>query len=99
LLIVGCLLDIFSAIVVVVPLIVPIAQAFHVHPVHLGIVFLTCMEVGYLTPPIGINLFLSSYKFQQPIATVYVLSIPFQVLLLLALSLIVVVPSLSLLFL
>lgn len=96
LLIVGCLLDIFSAIVVVVPLIVPIAQAFHVHPVHLGIVFLTCMEIGYLTPPIGLNLFLSSYKFQKQIITVYILSIPFQILLLLALSLIVVVPSLSL---
>jgi tripartite ATP-independent transporter DctM subunit len=99
LLIVGCLLDIFSAIVVVVPLIVPIAQAFHVHPVHLGIVFLTCMEVGYLTPPVGINLFLSSYKFQRPLARIYAFSVPFQVLLLLALSLIVVVPSLSLLLL
>jgi tripartite ATP-independent transporter DctM subunit len=63
LLIVGCLMDIFSATVVVVPLIIPIAAAFGIHPVHLGIIFVANLELGYLTPPVGLNLFLSSYRF------------------------------------
>ena len=95
LLIVGCLIDIFSAIVVVVPLIVPVAKAFDVNPIHLGIVFLTCMEVGYLTPPIGLNLFLSSYRFSKPVIYIYGISIPFQILLLAALALIVCIPWMS----
>ncbi len=70
LLIVGCLMDIFSAIAVVGPLIIPMGQAFGVDPVHLGIVFLTNLELGYLTPPVGMNLFLSSYRFDKPMAEV-----------------------------
>lgn len=70
LLVVGCLMDIFSAIVVVVPLIVPIGEAFGVDPVHLGIIFLSNLELGYLTPPVGMNLFLSSYRFGKPLSEV-----------------------------
>ncbi|HTI39893.1 MAG TPA: TRAP transporter large permease subunit [Vicinamibacterales bacterium] len=70
LLIVGCLMDIFSAIVVVVPLIVPIAAVFDVAPVHLGIIFIANLELGYLTPPVGLNLFLSAYRFQRPVMQV-----------------------------
>jgi len=67
LLIVGCLMDIFSATIVVVPLIVPIAKEFGVDPVHLGIIFLTNLEIGYSTPPVGLNLFISSFRFKKPI--------------------------------
>jgi tripartite ATP-independent transporter DctM subunit len=70
LLIVGCLMDIFSAIFVVVPLIVPLGAAFGVHPVHLGIIFVANLELGYLTPPVGLNLFLSSYRFHRPLLSV-----------------------------
>jgi C4-dicarboxylate transporter DctM subunit len=70
LLIVGCLMDIFSAIVVQVPLLLPLAAAFGVDPIHLGIIFLANLEVGYLTPPIGLNLLLSSYRFGKPIPEV-----------------------------
>ena len=63
LLVVGCLMDIYSAIFVVVPLIVPLGVAFHIHPVHLGIIFIANLELGYLTPPVGLNLFLASYRF------------------------------------
>ncbi len=77
LLIVGCFLDIFSAITVVVPLIVPIAAAYHVNPVHLGIIFLANLELGYLTPPVGMNLFLASYRFGEPLAKIYRYVVPF----------------------
>jgi len=70
LLVVGCLMDIFSAIVVVVPLIVPVAQVFDVHPVHLGIIFVANLELGYLTPPVGLNLFLSAYRFDRRVLEV-----------------------------
>ena len=70
LLLIGCVMDIFSAIVVITPLIVPIGLAFGVHPVHLGIIFLANLELGYLTPPIGLNLFFSSYRFGRPIPEV-----------------------------
>jgi tripartite ATP-independent transporter DctM subunit len=76
LLVVGCLMDIFSATVVVVPLIVPIAQAFGVHPVHLGIIFVANLELGYLTPPVGLNLFLSSYRFKKPLLEVTRATLP-----------------------
>jgi tripartite ATP-independent transporter DctM subunit len=76
LLVVGCLMDIFSATVVVVPLIVPIAQAFGIHPVHLGIIFVANLELGYLTPPVGLNLFLSSYRFKRPMMEVTRASLP-----------------------
>lgn len=96
LLIVGCLIDIFSAIIVVVPLIVPIAMGYHVNPVHLGIIFLTNLEIGYLTPPFGLNLFLSSYRFKRPIVRVFRDTFPFLLILVLALIIITYVPSLSL---
>src|SRR5262249_11212055 len=76
LLVVGCLLDIFSAIVVVVPLIVPIGMAFHIHPVHLGIIFIANLELGYLTPPVGLNLFLASYRFHKPLLEVTRAALP-----------------------
>jgi len=96
LLIVGCLMDIFSALIVVVPLIVPVAMGFDVHPVHLGIIFLTNLEIGYLTPPVGLNLFISSYRFNQPILSLYMASLPYLLLLLLSLVVITYWPDLSL---
>ena len=70
LLVVGCLMDIFSAIVVVVPLMVPLGEAFGIHPVHLGIIFIANLELGYLTPPAGLNLFLASSRFRRPLLEV-----------------------------
>jgi len=96
LLVVGCLMDIFSAIIIVVPLITPIAATFGIDPIHLGIIFLANLEIGYLTPPVGINLFISSLKFQKSIVKLYVSVLPFIILLLLALLLITYIPDLSL---
>ncbi len=96
LLIVGCLMDIFSAIIVVVPLILPIANEFQVDPIHLAIIFLTNLEIGYITPPVGINLFISSFRFNKPVTTLYRASFPFLLLMLVALAIITYVPSLSL---
>jgi tripartite ATP-independent transporter DctM subunit len=76
LLVVGSLMDIFSATVVVVPLIVPIAQAFGIHPVHLGIIFVANLELGYLTPPVGLNLFLASYRFGRPVFSIARAALP-----------------------
>jgi tripartite ATP-independent transporter DctM subunit len=76
LLVVGCLMDIYSATFVVVPLIVPIGLAFGVHPVHLGIIFIANLELGYLTPPVGLNLFLSSYRFKRPMMEVTRAALP-----------------------
>jgi tripartite ATP-independent transporter DctM subunit len=76
LLVVGCLMDIFSATVVIVPLIVPIGAAFGIHPVHLGIIFIANLELGYLTPPVGMNLFLASYRFNRPMSEVALASLP-----------------------
>ncbi len=96
LLIVGSLMDIFSAIIVVVPLILPIAQQFDVHPIHLAIIFLTNLEIGYITPPVGINLFISSFRFEKSVLSIYKASAPYLFLLLGALMLITYVPWLSL---
>jgi C4-dicarboxylate transporter DctM subunit len=96
LIVVGCLMDIFSAIIVVVPLITPIAAEFGVDPVHLGIIFLANLELGYLTPPVGINLFISTLTFKQPIFRVYRTAMPFLFLLFIALMIITYVPELSL---
>ena len=96
LIIVGMMMDIFSAIMVVVPLITPIALAYGVDPVHLGIIFLTNLEIGYLTPPVGLNLFISSLRFNKPVFTVTRATLPYIGILLLALLLITYVPSLSL---
>ncbi len=95
LLVVGCLVDIFSAIVVVVPLIAPIAAAYGVHPVHLGIVFLANLELGYLTPPVGMNLFLSSSRFGKPLVRVYRDTLPFLLILAAAVLLITYVPEMT----
>jgi TRAP-type C4-dicarboxylate transport system permease large subunit len=96
LLILGAILDIFSAIVLVVPLILPIAAQYGIHEVHLGIVFLAAMQLGYLTPPVGLNLFIASYKFEKPIMTVYSATFPFLMILLLSVILIMFWPDLSL---
>jgi tripartite ATP-independent transporter DctM subunit len=96
LLVVGCLMDIFSATVVVVPLIVPIGQAFGVHPVHLGIIFIANLELGYLTPPVGLNLFLASYRFKRPMMEVTRAVLPMLVILGIGVLLITYVPWLTL---
>ncbi len=70
LLVVGWLMEIFAAIVVVVPLIVPLGAAFGIHPVHLGIIFVANLELGFLTPLVGINIFLASYRFKRPVLEV-----------------------------
>ena len=82
LLIVGCMMDIFSAIAVVVPLITPIALEFGVDPIHLGIIFLANLEIGYITPPVGLNLFISSLAFDKPVVYLYKTALPFLFLLL-----------------
>lgn len=95
LLIVGCLMDVFSAIVVVVPLMVPIGTAFGIDPIHLGIIFLANLELGYLTPPVGMNLFLSSYRFNKPMPEVCRSIIPILLVLLAGVLLITYVPFMS----
>ena len=99
LLILGALLDIFSAIILVVPLILPVASLYGVHPVHLGIIFLAAMELGYLTPPVGLNLFISSFRFERSIADVFRAAFPFFILLLITVVIIAYWPGLSLLLL
>ncbi len=96
LLILGAILDIFSAIVLVVPLILPIAAQYGVNDFHLGIVFLAAMQLGYLTPPVGLNLFIASYRFDRPIMSVYLATFPFLVILMLSVLLIMYWPGLSL---
>ncbi len=98
LLAVGCTMGIFSALVVVVPLLSPIAEAYGMHPIHLGIIFLTNLEIGASLPPLGINLFISSVRFERPVLELYVASLPFIALLLLALAIITYFPGLSLIF-
>ena len=91
----GCILDIFSAIIVLVPLIVPVAMAFGIDPLHLGVIFLANMELGYLTPPVGMNLFLASFRFDRPLMEVYRASLPFFLLILAGVLVITYVPWLS----
>jgi tripartite ATP-independent transporter DctM subunit len=95
LLLVGCFMDIYSAILVVVPLIIPLGQLFGIHPVHLGIIFLANLELGYLTPPVGLNLYLASYRFDEPITRVYKDVLVFLLLGLAAVLLITYVPLLT----
>ncbi len=90
------MLDIFSALVIMVPLILPIAIGYGVHPVHLGIVFLANMQIGYFTPPVGMNLFIASYRFNRSIIELYLATLPFMLILLLAVLLITYWPDLSL---
>jgi tripartite ATP-independent transporter DctM subunit len=96
LLLLGAILDIFAAIVIMVPIILPVAVAYGIHPVHLGIIFLANMQIGYFTPPVGMNLFIASYRFAKPITELYRATLPFMAVLLLALLLITYVPWLSL---
>lgn len=92
----GAILDIFSALVLVVPLILPVAVSYGIDPLHLGIIFLANMQIGYLTPPVGLNLFIASYRFEQPITSLYRATIPFFFILLLTVLIITYWPSLSL---
>ena len=96
LLLVGCVMDIFSAIVVVVPLISAIGAAYGIDPVHLGIIFIANLELGYLTPPVGLNLFLASYRFDRPLLDVYRASVPLLVILGIGVLIITYVPWLTL---
>lgn len=92
----GAILDIFSALVLVVPLILPVAASYGVDPIHLGIVFLSAMQLGYLTPPVGLNLFIASFRFDRTITSVYMATLPFLLILLLAVIIITFWPDLSL---
>ncbi len=94
----GAILDIFAALVIIVPLILPVAIAFGIDPVHLGIIFVANMQIGYFTPPVGMNLFIASYRFRKSITELYAATIPFMLVLLVALLLITWVPWLSLAF-
>jgi C4-dicarboxylate transporter DctM subunit len=96
LLVLGMMLDIFSAIVIIVPIILPIAVGYGIHPVHLGIIFLANMQLGYFTPPVGMNLFIASYRFEKPVMTLYLATIPFFLVLLVAVLIITYWPALSL---
>ena len=96
LLVLGAILDIFSALVLVVPLILPVAAEYGIHPVHLGIVFLATMQLGYLTPPVGLNLFVASYRFDKSIVSVYLATWPFLLMLGASVLLITFWPDLSL---
>ncbi|MDT8388311.1 MAG: TRAP transporter large permease subunit [Thiogranum sp.] len=95
LLIVGAMMDIFSATVVIVPLILPLAQRYGVDPVHLGIVFLANLEIGYSTPPVGINLFIASQRFNRPVLMLFRAALPFLLLMLVWLSMVTYLPVLS----
>jgi C4-dicarboxylate transporter, DctM subunit len=96
LLVLGAILDIFSAIVLVVPLILPVALQYGVDPVHLGIVFLATMQLGYITPPVGLNLFIASYRFERPVVELYLSTLPFFFFLLISVTIIAFWPGLSL---
>lgn len=98
LLVLGAMLDIFSALVIIVPLLLPVAVGYGIHPVHLGIIFLANMQIGYFTPPIGMNLFIASYRFKKPLMEIYAACWPFMVVLLIALLLITYIPWFSLAF-
>ncbi len=96
LLAVGWLMEIFAAIVVVVPLIVPLGAAFGIHPVHLGIIFIANLELGFLTPLVGINIFLASYRFKRPVLEVARAALPMMAILGIGVLLITYVPWLTL---
>jgi C4-dicarboxylate transporter, DctM subunit len=96
LLILGTMLDIFSALMIMVPLLLPIAIGYGIDPVHLGVIFLANMQIGYFTPPVGMNLFIASYRFKKPILTVYRATLPFFIILLFAVLIITYWPALTL---
>jgi len=92
----GCTMGIFSALLVVVPMLTPLAQAYGIHPIHLGIIFLTNLEIGASLPPLGVNLFIASIRFEKPVLRLYVASLPFIAILLFALAIITYLPWFSL---
>jgi C4-dicarboxylate transporter DctM subunit len=96
LLVLGTMLDIFSALVIMVPLLLPLALGYGIDPLHLGIIFLANMQIGYFTPPVGMNLFIASYRFKKPIIELYRATLPFFALLLIAVLIITYWPALSL---
>ncbi len=96
LLVLGTMLDVFSALVIVIPIILPVAVGYGIHPVHLGIVFLANMQIGYFTPPVGMNLFIASYRFDRPVLELYRATLPFFFLLLAAVLVITYWPALTL---
>jgi len=96
LLVVGATMDIFSAIIVVVPLILPLAARYGIDPIHLGIIFLANLEIGYSTPPVGINLFIASQRFGKSIVTLFKSTLPFLILMMIWLMLVTYIPELSL---
>jgi tripartite ATP-independent transporter DctM subunit len=95
LLAVGCMMDIFSAIIIVVPLITPLGAYFGIDPIHLAIIFIANLELGFLTPPVGMNLFLSAYRFDEDIPTIYKSTLPFFMVMLLSVLIITYIPILS----
>ncbi len=95
LLVLGMTLDIFSALVIIVPLTLPIAIGYGVHPIHFGIIFLANMQIGYFTPPVGMNLFIASYRFNKPITELYYATIPFMLILFVAVLIITYWPALT----
>jgi len=96
LLVVGMMMDIFSATMVVVPLITPVAVSYGIDPIHLGIIFLLNLEIGYLTPPVGMNLFISSFRFEKPVIRIYKAVLPFIGIMIITLLLVTYIPDLSL---
>ena len=96
LLMVGCLMDIFSAIIVIVPLIAPLGIYFGIDPVHLAIIFIANLELGFLTPPVGMNLFLAAYRFDEDMPEIYKATLPFFIVRLLAVGLITYLPIITL---
>lgn len=98
LLMLGAVLDIFAALVLVIPLILPVAVSYGIDPVHLGVIFLANMQIGYLTPPVGMNLFIASFRFKESVTVLYKACLPYMAILLVALIFITYVPWLSLVF-
>jgi len=96
LLIIGCLMDIFSAIIIVVPLIAPLGIHYGVDPIHLAIIFIANLELGYLTPPVGMNLFLSAYRFEEKMPVIYKSTLPYFIVLLIAVIVITYFPAMTL---
>ena len=92
LLLVGCLMDVYSAILIVSPLIIPIAESFGIHPVHTGVIFLMNMQLGFLTPPVGMDLFIASYAFDTPIVRVIKGILPFLLVQFIVLMLVTYIP-------
>lgn len=98
LLVLGMILDIFSALIIMIPILLPVAVGYGIHPIHLGIIFLANMQIGYFTPPVGINLFIASHRFKKPITELYLSTLPYMGILLLAVVIITYWPDLTLVF-